>query len=416
MAENFYTGRRVGSNLAWTVFSVASEKLIFFFSTIYLARVLGVENFGILTAAQILAMSVGLAVHPGISRYGVREIAKEKKNTGDIISQLLGMKLAAGLVVLAAFYVFLYFSGFSPNQKIAMFGCGIYLISSAPYTDWVFMGLERFKFLTYGSFISSSFFLAGCLLFVRSGENVLLASILWSSSYFLSSTALLVVLKRLGFAIKPEINLRKWLKHLRESIYFSLAGGSMALFGLFPVLILTRYLSSYSIGIFSASYRIVQSIGNAGMLVLSSFYPVLAALFHSDRKNFLKLHKKFKLVMLALGITAAIAGVLFGDFMVVLILGDKYAASVPIFKVLMCMVAVRYLRVTYGASLTATGFQRTQVAIALAALVSLMVLYGILPGNNKPMVMAYSVFFAELVYLVMLIIGAKKTFLKPPAV
>ena len=80
--------QRVASNFGWLIVSQAVGKGIFFITNIYLARTLGVENFGLFTLAQTITFYLWLAVDLGTSMYGIREIAKNKEHAEDIINPL----------------------------------------------------------------------------------------------------------------------------------------------------------------------------------------------------------------------------------------------------------------------------------------------------------------------------------------
>lgn len=399
------------TNLFWTTFSVGGEKIAFFATTVYLARVLGVEEFGIFTAAQVTTMSIWLVVDLGVNRYGIKEIAKDKDNAGDIINLLMSMRLTAGLVAFALYSLSLYYVDLQPTQKMTMLGCGVFLISNALYTDWVFMGLERFKFITYGSLVSSNSFLLSCLTFVNNGDDIVLASAFWSFSYFFSSAMLLYILRKIGYTVRLSFQFFKWWNHLKESIYFVMSGCTMSLFSLLPILILSRLVSSHSLGIFSAPYRIAQVIGNVGTLVQSSFYPVLVDTFHNTKDEFLKVHRQFQATMFLLGGAVGIVGVVFGKQIVPLLFGVEYTGGVTIFQILAGMLFFRYLRFVYGTAMAATGFQRIMLFVTLCALVALIAIFALSTKEDFSLVMAKSILSAEIFLLATLYLVSRKTYL-----
>lgn len=87
------TTKRVASNFLWSIVSEAIAKCVFFITTIYLARTLGVSNFGLFTLAQTITLYFWLAVDLGINMYGIREIAKDKENAEKIINPLLTLRI-----------------------------------------------------------------------------------------------------------------------------------------------------------------------------------------------------------------------------------------------------------------------------------------------------------------------------------
>jgi O-antigen/teichoic acid export membrane protein len=90
---------RVVSNFAWSVLSESLGKGLFFIATLYLARTLGVENFGLFTLAQTFTFYFWGAVDLGTNMYGIRELAKNKDTAEDIINPLLTLRITVGLAV-----------------------------------------------------------------------------------------------------------------------------------------------------------------------------------------------------------------------------------------------------------------------------------------------------------------------------
>jgi hypothetical protein len=74
------TTKRVASNFLWSIVSEAIAKGVFSLTTIYLARNLGVSNFGLFTLAQTITLYFWLAVDMGtnMSERGGRSQDKEE--------------------------------------------------------------------------------------------------------------------------------------------------------------------------------------------------------------------------------------------------------------------------------------------------------------------------------------------------
>lgn len=367
--------RRVTSNFLWSVFSEAIPKSTFFITTIYLARILGVSNFGVFTLAQTITLYFWLAVDLGINMYGIREIAKNKEHAEKIINPLLTLRITAGLVVFSIYVSSLFFFNMPMINKLAFAGCGFYLLTYAFYSDWVLKGFERFRYIAFGSFVSSLVFLMGTIYFVKTDEDIVIASFIWSFSFLLGSMSLLYLLyKKLGIKYKPSFDIKIWFSHLRESIYFTISGSLLVLYQYLPILLLSIFFTSYEVGLFSAPYRVILSIGTAGFLIPMAFYPMFSELYHRDRIEFRKTHKNFQRIMLAIGLPAGIIGTAWGDGFVRLLFGAQYAQSLVIFKMLIWLVPLYFLRYSYGSVLLAAGFQRLHNLATLTGVLCMFII------------------------------------------
>ncbi len=375
---------RVVANFSWSFVNVAIGNAASFITNIYLARTLGVSSFGLFTLAQTIIFYVWIVVDLGTNMYGIREIAKDKSNASKIINPLLTMRVTAGLMVFFVYILALYFMDIPLTNKLVFTGSGLYLLTFSIYTDWVVKGLEKFQYLTVGSFISSSAYLIGAMFFVRSGENVIAASFVWSVSYLFGSVSLLYFLyRKLGIRYRVNFNFRTWFAHIRESIYFTVSGSLMIFYLHLPILFLNIFFSSYEVGLFSASFRVVSTISTTGFMVPMAFYPVFSELYTRDRAKFRKIHKRFQGIMLAGGLVIALAGMAWGNTIIKLLFGEQYLGSVEIFRTMVWIVPLFFLRYTYGTVLLATGFQRQHIiATSMGVVFMIAIAVLLIPGHS----------------------------------
>jgi O-antigen/teichoic acid export membrane protein len=245
---------RILSNLTWSILSEIIGKGGFFVANIYLARTLGVENFGLFSLAQTITLNLWIAVDLGTSMYGIREIAKNKADAENVINPLLTIRIISGLFVFLVYTLILIFFLNMPFYQVSIFfGCGLYLLFFNFYIDWVFKGLEKFQFIIFGSVLSSIVFLAGVFLLVKKSEDAAVASFVWSCSYIAGGIPMFVVLgKILNLRFTVLFNTEIWKFHLRESIQFTFAGIFSIFYNYLPIILLGVFSSKHDIGLFSA--------------------------------------------------------------------------------------------------------------------------------------------------------------------
>jgi O-antigen/teichoic acid export membrane protein len=405
--------KRFARNLVWLVLSEAIAKGVFFITNIYLSRTLGVENFGLFTLAQALTFYFWLAVDLGTNMYGVREIAKNKENVGGIINPLLTLRITAGVIVFFLYSMVLLFLDLPTLNKITFIGCGLYLLTYAFYSDWVLKGLEKFKYVAFGSLVASSAFLVGTVSLVRSGSDVTIASFIWSISYLIGSMSLFYCIYRLsGIRLRPSFDLRVWLSHVRNSIYIAISGGLLVAYQYVPILLLSALSSNYEVGVFGAPYRVVITVCSTGFLVSMAFYPVFSELCQKDRQTFLNTQRNFRTLMILAGLGLAIIGRLFSKDIVLFLFGKQYIDSVPVFATLVFLVPLYFLRFTYGTLLLATGHQKKHIIGTSCGVVSALCCGLILIYSKGPMGGAISLLIAEAVLVGVFWRISKHTFLK----
>jgi len=147
----------------------------------YVNRVLGLENMGLYNFA-FSAVSIFLVFATvGLCAYSGREIAKNRENKEElkkIYSSTIIMSIIAMIVVMLPFILMTFF--FEPYQKVR----GLLILFSAMivlhafHTEWLFVGLEKFKYIAIRSVILRTLAVAAFFIFVRSENDLYIYAII----------------------------------------------------------------------------------------------------------------------------------------------------------------------------------------------------------------------------------------------
>ena len=303
---------RLTSNFIGIVISQCIEKGTVLLINIYLARTLGVANFGVFCFAQIVTLHLWLAVDLGSHMYGIREIAKDKPHVETLVNPLLTMRISSGIILFVLYSAGLCFLEISVEKKYALIGCSLYLVTFAFQTNWVMKGLEKFMYIPLGTSVSALTYFIGIVIFVKDTGDLTKATVIWSLSYIPGCMLLILLLhKKVGVSYRPSFNLHLWRYHLRESVFFLLSGALMLVYRSTPILLLMYFSNEYAVGLFAAPYRVVIMLCGAGFMLPSAFYPVLSEQYKKDRSRFIEVHKNLQKYMVLLGIPVALLGTVF---------------------------------------------------------------------------------------------------------
>lgn len=350
---------RIGSNYGWSLVSDVGGKGFLFLVTIYLARRLGVEKFGLITYAQTLAAYFWLGVDLGINMYGAREIARDKPNAAAIINPLLTLRVAGGLAVFAVFVTVTVLIDNDPVHRMVYLASAFYLITRAVNIDWVMRGLERFEYMALGNFITFAMMLLLTVLLVKDESDVVTASYLWSFCYLLGGAAMLWSLKaRVGVCWKPEFDFSVWRMHLRESLHFTAAGVLNNLYLYLPIIFVGLFSTKYEVGIFSAPFRVVNAVVFVLSILPLSLYPVFSEMYQTDRRRFDNLLYKFLAVSVVTGLIIGVGGTLLAREITLLFFGEQYLDGVWVLVIIMWFSALVPVRLAFRTVIAASGHQR----------------------------------------------------------
>lgn len=364
-----YVGTRELSNVIWLAIGEGTGKVGFFVANLYLARVLHPADYGLLVVAQSLIYYAWQATDLGTTMHGIRQVARNTPAAGETAGTLLTLRIAAGTLGAVICLIAVTVWPLPPTTRTIFDGACCYLLTRGLYPDFVFKGLERFRHLAFGSIGAGSVFLVLAAVLVRGPAQAALASFLWSFSWLVGAAILIAYLYasariRLQFGFRPAA----WLRYLRESIHFAYTGILVLIYDTLPILLLGVLVGASKLGLFSAVYRLLLSLTGVSYLFAMAVYPTLASWHASNPARFKQVHRRFRNIMLAGGLIAAIIGMIFAKPIVAILLGRQYVAAVPAFRILALDLLCYAIRFTYGIALGASGLQKYYTIVSLTGL------------------------------------------------
>jgi len=349
---------RLTKNVIWNLANEIISKASIVLANVFLARRLGPESYGILILSQAVAMYVRLAVDLGTTMYGIREIGKSKENSQKLINQLITIRFVLGVVIYAFYtYIIIFIIGSSNTIKLTYLCSGLYLLAYSFNTDWIFKGLEKFRILSYGGAANAIFQVVGIIVFVKKAQDIIIAALIFSLSYFFSSSIFIYILRKIGLSFRLSLHWPDLKIHVRESIEFMIPGLISAGYQYLPIFLAGKLMTQQVAGLFLAPFRFVTSMTAPGFYISMAFYPVLSDTYHNNKILFHKVLQKLHAVMFCIGVTLGLIGFLFGGRINMLLFGKQYAGSADVFSILALILTVNFLRNGYVSALRAAGYQ-----------------------------------------------------------
>lgn len=174
-------------NILYSGFLTTSLYIFQFITYPYVARVLGVTNIGICNFVQSIVQYFSLFCMLGISTLGVREIAKcnsNKEKLDNTFSQLFTLHLSLTIIVLVVYVIIIEtVPQLIPYKKLLYVGA-LQLFFGAFAVEWLFRGLEEFRYITIRTLLVRIAYVISIFLFVRSNEDFVI--------YFIVSSGMII--------------------------------------------------------------------------------------------------------------------------------------------------------------------------------------------------------------------------------
>lgn len=363
--------KRTGSNMLWIALSDLITKGSVIFVTIYLARVLGADNFGLFSLGVAIASTLWPIVDLGTSGYGTREIARDITTANKLLVTLNTMRIFASILVIAVSTLVLIQLD-TPDQKFwIIMSALIYLTGFALCPDWVIRGMEDMPYLFIINLITSLFFIFGIGFLIHSPDDTIAASLVRSLSFMIGSIAgLIIIYKKRNLFFFFHINLSDWISQIKKT-YIFLANRIVTNLGQFlPFFYISYALTDTDTGLFAAPHRL-YIVGIAGLAAISSaIYPVLSDIYKNQPERFDSYQLKLVKYLLYTFIPFAFIGYFGASDLINILFGDEYIESAIPLGIMLATIPIVAMRSIYMFTLLSGGLEKyTFPAMVVAILI-----------------------------------------------
>ncbi|MEP6999583.1 MAG: flippase [bacterium] len=320
-------------------------RLIGFGGTVYVARRLGADSYGIIAVAAAIVLYFSHVADFSIEVLGARSVAREPGSVDHITAPLLVARLWLALGCIAVLCVAGIF--FLPQPDGAILAVTSFtLIGIAGSTRFVFLGIERPVAAAVGRVIAELLALALIVVFVRTPGDMSLVPWAHVVGDGTMVVILALVLKRFGYSLRvrraPDV-----VRPLFMSAWPLVAHAVLGLAIFNSDLIFLRALrDARTAGMYAAAYTLISFLLNIGVTYGNSLLPVLAREGSDDadpaRQRALFDHAMIQVLTVALPLAAG--GCLLAGGLMQLVFGATYAAAVPALQVLIWSIVVAWVR------------------------------------------------------------------------
>ncbi|GFO54724.1 hypothetical protein GMSM_17310 [Geomonas sp. Red276] len=340
-----------------------------------LARVWGVETFGIFAYLSTATLLLALIVDYGYAQQLLRDIGYDPSNVSRIVSEAFATKvfLTAILVVLSALLAPLLLAKHLDFSLFFVLLIAAIFNSFAEFFNVAFRGLGRFNRETSIVTATNSvhFVVIMLLAYLRQSPLVVAWGFMLSRGFYLY-LSWRTYRKEIGPFERGGFDLKRIVHSLKTGFYFCADAALTNFYAQVDTLIVNSYLGPAGVGIYQAGLRLMLG-ANTFTQVLSSVYLPVVSYNLNNKKEFNRLLSNMYLQMLMIGGLACAVFIVGAKFITSLVYGPKFAALAPIFPYFGLLLLFRYLAAVHGVTLTATGLQGTRVYSILLAVIALAV-------------------------------------------
>lgn len=250
----------------------------------YVSHRLKANGIGLIASAQNVVQYFVILASLGIPNYGIREIAK---NNGDqnkrnmVFSELFILNLISSLVCIVVYYGLINFSNVSNGEIVLYSIVGLTLVLNIFNVDWVYQGIEEYRYIAIRSIVVKLLSIVLILLFIKSEENYkeyALISIIATAG---NNIVNVIYLKRSGIKFeKKGLNIQRHLKAV-GILFFTAV--SIELYTLLDTTMIKHFCLPENVGFYSNSMKIVKMLITAITAIGGVLLPRLSNYIQSNK-------------------------------------------------------------------------------------------------------------------------------------
>jgi O-antigen/teichoic acid export membrane protein len=345
--------------LLLTVAQIVSSSLSFFYM-VFIARYLGVEQFGILSFAIAFVGIFGIVTDLGLSTLATRDIARDESLARKYLGTILTLKIALVVIAYGLIAVTINLLGY-PSQTIIV----VYLLAlstiilafvSAFYS--VFRAFQRLEFQSFATILQSGLLLGGALLVITLNAGIFGIAI----AYSVSSAAVLLfsVFICTWKFVKPRFQFEwSFARHITwQSLPFALIIFSSYLYTWIDTTLLSLMKGSEVVGWYSAAYKLILAFSFIPVVIQTAVFPIMSKYFVSSQDSLRLVFEKLLKIMLILALPLGIATMFTANQIILLVFGEQYLNTVIALQILIWSLVVIFIRTPFEQLLQSGNRQR----------------------------------------------------------
>ncbi len=365
-----------------------------------ITRHLGQSGYGQYTTVLAFVQFFAVIVDLGLYLALMQEISDPEVDERKAVSNVFTMKLMSAFVffALAPFIVLLFPYALIVKQGVILMSISFFLFTLAQVLVAIFQKNLRMDKIIGTEVIGRLAFLITVILVVVFQKGLLyiiLGNVVFNIIYF----SLIFFMARgytkfnfgFDFAYWKKIWHRAWpiaLTSLLTLVYFKA-----------DTLILSVYRSEGEVGIYGATYKVLEIIGTFPHMFLGLVLPVLTTAYVTNNiERFKRVYQKVFDFFLMISLPLIVGTMLLADRVMVLIAGDEFIASGDVLKILIWATAIIFFGSLFGYIILAIDKQKKMIPYYIITTAMALILYFALIPQFSYWAAASITVFIELLY------------------
>ncbi len=282
------TSRIVAKNTSYLIISSIISYFCYFTVLIYMARYLGVNEFGIISLAISFTGIFGIFTDLGLNMLTVREVSRDKKLIDKYVGNTTAIKAVFSIITLISILVVTILMGYDAKTIMVIFMMTLAIIISSFFLTFysIFQAVQKMKHQAITTGLDNIFMLGGLLVAINfSLDVVAIASLYLIRNVLVLIYMFIVYLKKFKLP-ELEFDLSFWKVNIKESLPFILSGIFLTLFIWIPSIILSVTVGQEAVGYYGAPNKIIYFFLSLYSVYMIAVFPVMSSFYKRSKDSF----------------------------------------------------------------------------------------------------------------------------------
>lgn len=350
--------KRPLANLLSLLVGDLGSRVLGFFISVYLARVLEPTGFGLMSVGLAVLGYLQLAASPGIQVLEARNAAAFAAVDRTRVNAVLSMRLilAALLWALTAIVAFIFLPHKVTRDVILFFALSVFPL--AFMLDWFFQGKEAFLAVSVSKLVQYVVYGLAVVLFVHGLNDVRLAAVAFGVGSIAAATALWIWFSRKWGPIRLQWAPSMWREILAKGVPVGAAIFLAQSVTNLPPLVVGYFCGTGEVGLFSSAMKLVFLLMLVDRVLNALFLPAATRYFSFQKDEVLRLVDITLRVVLALIVPIGVCGVILSREAIALVFGAEYLGASPLLQILLAFLVLTVMNSVFVCVLVASGNER----------------------------------------------------------
>ncbi|HML04847.1 MAG TPA: flippase [Methanobacterium sp.] len=281
--------KRVAKNTSYLIIASIISYVCYFFALMYMARYLGVSEFGIISLAISFTGIFGIFTDLGLNMLTVREVSRNKNLQHKYIANTTAMKAVFSILTLISTLIITILIGYDPQTIMVIFMITLAIVISSFFITFfsIFQAFEKMEYQALITGLDNIFMLAAVIVAINLSLDVIaIASIYLIRNTIVLAYMFLIYFKKFKLP-KIEFDFTFWKKTIKEALPFALSGIFLTLFIWIPSIFLSVIAGGEAVGFYSAPNKLIYFFLSLYSVYMVAVFPVMSS-FYKKSKNSLK--------------------------------------------------------------------------------------------------------------------------------